>query len=92
MKVSEVGDGGENGRCQKVWKSSLWSLNIVVKKANSLNTSRDRKSEREYVAPRKETAVIGDKCVAQKQISCGPEEIGDSAAKKEGILGQVQGQ
>lgn len=61
MKVSVVGDGGGNGRCQKVWKSSLWSWNILVKRDSSSNTSRDKKNKQEYVEPRKETAAFRDK-------------------------------
>lgn len=93
VQVPAVGDG-KMGDARKCRKSSLQNSTILVKRDNRSKTSRDRKSEQEYVKPRKETAAIGGKRVAQKRISLAlvnNKKTGGSAVKKKGILGQVQG-
>lgn len=59
--VLVLGNGGTKGRCEKVWRSSLCRKNILGKKDNSSNISRDRNSKQEQAQPRKEASVAGEK-------------------------------
>lgn len=93
-KVLALGNGGGNGRCRKVWRSSLCSENIPGKGDSSSDMSRDRNSKQEHIQPRKQASATGDKWDAKMKISLAPldeKKSGDSGARKEGTVGQIQG-
>lgn len=72
----------------------MCSENIPGKGDSSSDMSRDRNSKQEHVQPRKQASITGDKWVAKMKISLVPldkKKSGDSAARKEGTLGQIQG-